>query len=119
MQNSYTKIGSSVLQANDTDNDHVHEYIPNPPLEFQEGDILGVYQQNGQNNMRVYNQETTGPENYRNPDDVDKTPPAPDTLTSIILASSYYDYPLVTVEIGEQDNYSTIVEPSCSTDVHV
>ena len=46
-ENSYTKIGSSVLQANDSDNDHVYEYTPNPPLEFQEGDILRVYQRGG------------------------------------------------------------------------
>ena len=103
-ENNYTKVGSSVLQANDSDNDHVYEYIPNPPLEFQEGDILGVYQRAGEDRMRVYYQETTGLENYRSPVELNVDPPAPDTLTSTILASSDYDYPLVTVEIGEQDN---------------
>ena len=42
-ENSYTKVGSSVLQATDSVNENVYEYTPNTPLEFQEGDILGVY----------------------------------------------------------------------------
>ena len=56
--------------------------------------------------MRVYYQETTGPENYRNPDELNVNSPAPNTPTSTVLdlASNYYDYPLVTVEIGEQGN---------------
>ena len=102
-QNSYTKIGFSVIPTSVSDNNHVYEYIPNPPLEFQEGDILGVYQRNGENRTGVYYQETTGPRNYRPPsnsNDVD--PPAPDTLITVTLVSSQYDYPLVTVEIGEQ-----------------
>ena len=38
-ENNYTKVGSSVLQATDSDNDRLYEYTPNPPLEFQEEDI--------------------------------------------------------------------------------
>ena len=98
--NSYTKVGSSVLQATDSDNDHVYEYTPNPPLEFQEGDILGVYQQSGEDQMRVYYQETTGPKNYRRHNNLTVDPAAPDTLTGATLVNQY-DYPLVTVEIGE------------------
>ena len=46
-ENDYTKVGYSILNATDPDNDNVYEHIPDPPLEFQEGDILGVYQQWG------------------------------------------------------------------------
>ena len=42
-ENDYTKVGYSILDATDPDNDNVYEHIPDPPLEFQEGDILGVY----------------------------------------------------------------------------
>ena len=97
--NDYTKVGFSILQATDPDNDHVYEYIPDPPLEFQEGDILGVYQQRG--DMRVFYQDTTGPANYRHPGNVDVVPPAPATLNGATLVVSQYDYPLVTIEIGE------------------
>ena len=93
--NDYTKVGYSILNA-DNDRCNVYEYIPDPPLEFQEGDILGVYQQ--RSDMRVYYQDTTGPANYA-PLDVD--PPAPATLNDPTLVVSQYDYPLVTVEICE------------------
>ena len=98
-ENDYTKVGYSILDATDPDNDNVYEYIPDPPLEFQEGDILGVYQQLalGSNCMRVYYQETTGPANYRRL--LYSDPPAPATLNSPTLVVSQYDYPLVTVEI--------------------
>ena len=104
-ENNYTKVGFSVLQATDSDNDHVYEYIPNPPLEFQEGDILGVYQRGGVNRMRVYYQETTGPLNYRRPGNLNMNPPAPNILTGATLVSNQNDYPLVTVEIGECGKY--------------
>ena len=74
----------------------MYEHIPDPPL--QEGDILGVYQRGG-GRMRVYYQETTGPENYRVPGSLNINPPAPDALTGATLVVSQYDYPLVTVEI--------------------
>ena len=96
--NDYTKVGYSILDATDPDNDNVYEHIPNPPLEFQEGDILGVYQQWGSGRMRVYFHTTTGPANYRfsysNPN-----PPVPATLNNPTLVAAQYDYPLVTVEI--------------------
>ena len=95
----YTRVGYSVLQASDPDNDDVYEYTPNPPLEFQEGDILGVYQRGGNNRMRVYYQETTGPPNYRRVGDLNTDPPVSSTLTGAILVTDEYDYPLVTVEI--------------------
>ena len=103
-ENDYTKVGYSILNATDPDNDNVYEHIPDPPLEFQEGDILGVYQQrmNDSNiRMRVYYQETTGPANYRRTGHLDVAPPAPATLTGATLVVSQYDYPLVTVEICE------------------
>ena len=55
--------------------------------------------------MRVYYQETTGPENYRRLADLNTDPPAPDTLTGATLVASQYDYPLVTVEIGQVANW--------------
>ena len=101
-ENDYTKVGYSVLNAADPDNDYVYEHIPDLPLEFQEGDILGVYQQRMEGRMRVYYQETTGPANYRRTGHLDVAPPAPATLNDSTLVVSQYDYPLVTVEICKQ-----------------
>ena len=43
---------------------NVYEYNLSTPLEFQEGDILGVYQPQDEE-FRVYYQDDAGPENYR------------------------------------------------------
>ena len=63
-------------------------------LEFQAGDIFGLYQPNG-GKLAVYYQKDYGPVNYvsRNLD-----PPVP-TKFSPVASNTDYDYPLVTVEI--------------------
>ena len=95
----YTKVGSTQLTAQSpTVNLNVYEYIPSPPLGFQEGDILGVYQRNDSSVVPYY-QENTGPENLRQSGLVST---APDSLTAPPLAVDQYEYPLVTVEIGER-----------------
>ena len=65
VSNEYNRIGTSLLIPNETVHPNVHEYIPNPPLEFQEGDILGVFQPDSGNNLlRLYYQKNTGPLNF-------------------------------------------------------
>ena len=91
----YTKVGSTQLTAQSLTSDpNVYEYIPSPPLGFQEGDVLGVY---GRSTVPYY-QENTGPENRRLNGLVNT---APNSLTNPPLAVNQYDYPLVTVETGE------------------
>ena len=93
----YTKVGSTQLTAQSpTSNPNVYEYIPSPPLGFQEGDILGVYQ-GSDNSIVPYYQENTGPENLRQSGLVSS---APNSLTAPVLAAEY-DYPLVTVKTGK------------------
>ena len=92
---TYNKIGVSLLIPNETSHPNVHEYISNPPLEFQEGDILGVYQPDDTNNqLNLYYQENTGPLNYLESGIINPPPPswfALNTPTSQLL------YPLVSV----------------------
>ena len=76
----------------------VYNYTPNPPLEFQEGDILGVFQRSGSGHVRVYYQKTTGPANYQRFTNMD-LPLDIEVLTELSL-STQYDYPLVSVGIG-------------------
>ena len=93
---SYTKVASTQLTTQSSiNNSNVYEYVPSPPLGFQEGDILGVYQ-NENSSVVPYYQESTGPQNLRHPDHLMS---APSTLVNPTTASAY-DYPLVTVEIG-------------------
>ena len=95
---NYTKVGSTQLtaQSPNIDDPNVYEYIPSPPLGFQEGDILGVYQRD-YSGIVPYYQENTGPKNLRQDGRVNA---APVYLTAPSLAAEY-DYPLVTVEISE------------------
>ena len=93
----YTKVGSTQLTAQSPTSDpNVYEYIPSPPLGFQEGDILGVYQRTGSSIVPYY-QVSTGPRNFRQNGLVNS---APNSLIAPPLAAEY-DYPLVTVEIGK------------------
>ena len=105
-QNNYTLVGSSVLPVSTSSFAGVYNYTPIPPLEFQEGDILGVYQRSGGGRVRVYYQETTGPANYQYSSNVDP-PLGIEVLTGPSLVTNQYDYPLVTVEIGKPCNVFT------------
>ena len=96
-RNSYIKINFSLLTPNATSDTNVHEYYPDPPLEFQEGDILGVYTpRKFDSRLRLYYQVDTGPENY---EQTRIDPPAPTAFT-LRSTNSQNDYPLVTVEIS-------------------
>ena len=97
--NTLTKISasSSLLILNKTGNSNVHEYTPDPPLMFQDGDILGVYQpEDSQSQLVLYYQDNTGPVNYRQSGLVDYP------LSSFTYSgtpANEYDYPLVSVEV--------------------
>ena len=89
-------MGSTQLTAQSPTSDpNVCEYIPSPPLGFQEGDILGVYQRDDSSIVPYY-QENTGPVNLRQSGFVST---APNSLTAPVVAAEY-DYPLLTVETG-------------------
>ena len=100
VQNNYALVGSSVLPVTTIKTVGTFVYPLNPPLEFQEGDILGLYQRGGRDRVRVYYQETTGPVNYRRPGDVDVDPPLNENTLIGAEVVDQYDYPLVSVEIG-------------------
>ena len=89
---SYTKAGFSLLPSN-TLTGTVAEYTLSTPLEFQEGDILGVYQpRNRDSALVVYYQHRDGPVTYEEGNSAQ---------TTVTLGNpDEYDYPLVTVEIS-------------------
>ena len=84
---------------------NVHEYIPNPPLDFQEGDILGVFQPFWMNSQTVIHyQKNDGPVNRA----VYNQDFAPCTVYSAYMFFNY-DFPLVSVEISTSASAGAIV----------
>lgn len=107
--NMYTKVSYSLLTpSKTTEFSHVYEYTPVPPLDFQEGDILGVYQpDDSDNQLKLYYQENAGPRNYIM-SNVD--PPAPSEFLLDAAATTFTQlfYPLVTAVIST-GNKATII----------
>ena len=99
----YTKVGFNTFTPNKVNIVlNVHQYIPNPPLEFQEGDILGVYQPTEiSSGMELYYQTFDGPSNYKSEDKIN--------TANIQTLPVCYEYPLVTVEISTDAIPTTLV----------
>ena len=96
------KSFSIIDHFNATENSNVYEYSPNPPLEVQEGDALGVFQP-GENDgpLTIYYQENSGPFNYGNPSGGSNAADDAYTSLSIDTPLGENDYPLVSVILGE------------------
>ena len=61
---TYTRQGFSLVTANETASPNVHEYYPETPLQFQQGDVLGIFYPSTENaNPLLYGQEGNGPLN--------------------------------------------------------
>ena len=94
--NTYTKVYFDLLSSSNNNSLIVREYIPFNPIEFQEGDILGMYQpQEDRSDLLIYYQDNDGPNNYAIDTDV--------SLSSFTLGKidKKHDYPLVTVEVSQ------------------
>ena len=101
--NTYDRTNFSDITAlNTTDDLNVYEYIPNPPLEFQANDILGLYQPHiSDTEVVVYYQERGGPQNFRR---LNHNSP----LTNISASGGNTgdkDLPLVAVDINGKMNF--------------
>ena len=56
---------SDITDLNATDDLNVYEYVPNPPLQFQSNDLLGLFQPRSADTQTVvYYLEGGGPQNY-------------------------------------------------------
>uniref|UniRef100_A0A1X7VEK4 Uncharacterized protein n=1 Tax=Amphimedon queenslandica TaxID=400682 RepID=A0A1X7VEK4_AMPQE len=99
--NNYTKIGFSLVNANTMIGTNLYEFIPQTPLQFQEGDIFGIYQ--GNRSRFLYDQKYNGPENLRS---IGTLNSPPQTISTGELKDSGNDFPLVTVEISNMPTTS-------------
>ena len=93
--NCFTRVRYTEIRAITTGN--VYSQSLDPPLGFQQGDILGVYYYRSGRRIVVYNQYSTGPRNYR----VLESLKNPGGLDMTVVLTNEYDYPLVTVETGK------------------
>ena len=93
---NYTKIGCSSVTANATASPNVHEYYPNTTLEFQQGDILGVYHPSN-SSLNLYEQLFGGSLSYV--EDVDF--PSANISISNLRMRPVNHFPLVSVVISK------------------
>ena len=92
-----------VSTLNDT---NVYEFIPQSPLEFQEGDIFGVHiPRRGRSKLRLREQRGSGPINL-----FDRRPWPLSTIRTGALRTDSNDFPLVTAEISKNITYNYIIE---------
>ena len=94
---SYTLVNSIIFTAAGESSNKIYEFTPDPPLGFQAGDVLGIFQPQQQTSrLRIYHEQDTGSINY-----FVNTGMAPSTNFSIATADSEMTRPLVTVEISK------------------
>ena len=97
--NSYNKQGSSLVTANISIAPNVYEYYPVTPLEFQEGDILGLHVcDNNNSQLCLYEQKESGPLNLLIDNEVNSLPSS--TINGILTTDEANNFPLVTVIIS-------------------
>ena len=84
---------SNITSLNATDDLNVYEYVPNPPLQFQADDFLGLFEPPSADTLAVvYYQEGGGPRNYARSQSF--------PMTSYIIGRGIdNDVPLVAVEL--------------------
>ena len=89
----YTRTGSSSVNAGTVIGINLYEFIPQTPLQFQEGDIFGIYISSGN---FLYWQQQSGPLERR------VSGNSLSMITESILSSiRYNNFPLVAVEISK------------------
>jgi len=89
------------------DGDYVFSGTPDPPLEFEAGDILGMFQPRGsRSRVGVYYDTIAGPTNYYI-DAGNADQPSLPSFTTTSADGTEDSLPLVTIEIGKITMYLT------------
>ena len=97
--NRYDRIDySDLTDLNATDDLNVHEYTPNPPLQFQADDLLGLFlPRRTETQVEAYLQEGGGPQSYRRSN---RNSALSSFSTSGRRVGTDIDMPLVAVEVS-------------------
>lgn len=99
-ENMYTKVRNFTIFADSENPSGVYEYVPDPPLEFEEGDVLGIFQPD-KPRLKVYYVENVGSVNYHYDTGSAKTPEDSSISLNGANIGTMVALPLVTVEICE------------------
>ena len=96
--NSYNKTGSSSVNAGTMIGTNLYEFIPQTPLQFQEGDIFGAYYPHeSESPINLHEQKRSGPMNLytgsQNP---------LSTISQSLTGENIDNFPLVTVNISSK-----------------
>ena len=96
--NNYSKTRSSLVNAGTMIGTNLYEFIPQTPLQFQEGDIFGAYYPHERESpINLYEQDKSGPINLRtNADD------PLSTISQSLMGEMNDNFPLVTVNISSK-----------------
>lgn len=97
MTNIFDRIHfSDITDLNATDDLNVYEYIPNPPLQFQTNDLLGLFQPHGADSQEYY-QQGGGPQNSAQ---LERDSAFMEFNTGDMGVTTTAELPLVTVEVN-------------------
>ena len=97
--NVYKMINFTTVSDALGEQNGVYNHTLTSPIEFKKGDIFGIYYHRNKKRVVIYNQRNSGPANYRDPAGTLGDPPTYNNLSAVLTDD--YDYPLVSVEIGE------------------
>ena len=106
-RNVYDRVGSTTVRVSSRNITEVYEHVVNPPLAFQEGDILGYFQPYGgtsQLNLYLEESERTMSIIRLPSDEEDESDDDSGQQSNVINLNSGHlrgnDYPLIHVETG-------------------
>jgi len=96
--NVYYRVGSTLTEGEVENDSQIYEFVPSPPLWFQPGDILGIFNPDNPR-LGIYYVDTIGPPNYRTTGE--GTSPSTASFTISGSTDSQNDLPLITADTSE------------------
>ena len=96
--NVYNRMGSTLTEGAVENGSRIYEFVPSPPLQFEPGDILGIFNPDDPR-LGIYYVDRIGPPNYHTTDE--GTSPSTDSFTITGDTDSQNDLPLFTVDTSE------------------
>ena len=95
----YVKQSFSQVLFNKTNSTNIHEIYPTNPIEFNEGDVFGLYQpDDADSELVLFAQGFSGPNNYRVNANVDQS--STELVLSELRLEGGNDFPLVSLEVS-------------------
>jgi len=98
--NLYNRMGFTLARKTIQNDNQTYEFVVSPPLQFESGDILGIFNPR-RPRLGIYYVETIGPPNYHTRPTGEGTSPSTASFTISGNTASQNDLPLITVDTSE------------------